>query len=150
MERVEGEMRRKYVNECIKCGKLCHHNICRECYKVKKEKRKFCPICNKELLTKSRTRKFCSKECGEEGRRKWGNKYSREMRVVASEKIKEVKEIVVVKGKEINTDPVIVETCKKCGHGEAYFWTIQTRAGDEAETKFFKCTKCEHTWRDYR
>ena len=38
----------------------------------------------------------------------------------------------------------------KCDHKEAWFWTSQTRAGDEAETKFFKCTKCRHTWREYR
>ena len=39
--------------------------------------------------------------------------------------------------------------CPKCGNTEAYYWTIQTRSGDEAETKFHKCTKCKHTWRDY-
>ncbi|GAI81579.1 unnamed protein product, partial [marine sediment metagenome] len=33
---------------------------------------------------------------------------------------------------------------------KAYFWSVQTRSGDEAETKFFKCTKCEFTWREYR
>ena len=45
--------------------------------------------------------------------------------------------------------PVTDEECPKCNHKKAYFWTIQTRAGDEAETKFLKCTKCKHTWRDY-
>jgi len=39
--------------------------------------------------------------------------------------------------------------CPKCGNKEAYYWTVQTRAGDEAETKFLKCTRCKHTWRDY-
>ncbi|GAH37902.1 unnamed protein product, partial [marine sediment metagenome] len=42
------------------------------------------------------------------------------------------------------------EKCKKCGNEKAFFWTVQTRSGDEAETKFFKCTKCEFTWREYR
>ncbi|PIO07920.1 transcription factor S, partial [Candidatus Pacearchaeota archaeon CG10_big_fil_rev_8_21_14_0_10_35_219] len=32
----------------------------------------------------------------------------------------------------------------------AYFWTMQTRAADESETKFYRCTKCDHTWREYR
>ncbi|MBI4448748.1 transcription factor S [Candidatus Woesearchaeota archaeon] len=39
--------------------------------------------------------------------------------------------------------------CNKCGSQEAYLWTKQTRAGDEPETKFLKCVKCKHTWRDY-
>ncbi|MEK6946569.1 MAG: transcription factor S, partial [Nanoarchaeota archaeon] len=34
-------------------------------------------------------------------------------------------------------------------HKTAYFWLVQTRAGDEPETKFLKCEKCGHTWRDY-
>ena len=39
--------------------------------------------------------------------------------------------------------------CSKCGNKKAYYWLVQTRAGDEPETKFFKCTKCKHVWRDY-
>jgi DNA-directed RNA polymerase subunit M len=39
--------------------------------------------------------------------------------------------------------------CPKCNHNHAYFWTLQTRSADEAETKFFKCEKCGHTWREY-
>jgi DNA-directed RNA polymerase subunit M len=42
------------------------------------------------------------------------------------------------------------EKCKKCGNEDSYFWTVQTRASDESETKFFKCTKCGHTRRDYK
>jgi len=50
----------------------------------------------------------------------------------------------------METFPIVAEKCKVCGNDKAYFWTTQTRAGDEAETKFFKCTKCEKTWREYR
>ncbi len=45
--------------------------------------------------------------------------------------------------------PVTKADCEKCGNKDAYFWMVQTRAGDEPETKFFRCTKCKHTWRDY-
>jgi DNA-directed RNA polymerase subunit M len=45
--------------------------------------------------------------------------------------------------------PILPEQCKKCKNREAYFWTVQTRAADEPPTKFFRCTKCGHTWRDY-
>jgi len=26
---------------------------------------------------------------------------------------------------------------------------IQTRAADEPPTRFYRCTKCGHTWREY-
>jgi transcription factor S len=50
---------------------------------------------------------------------------------------------------EIETKPLVDEHCEKCGHGKAYFWSMQTRAADEPETRFFKCEKCKHTWREY-
>ena len=46
-------------------------------------------------------------------------------------------------------DPITNEKCPKCGHGKAYYAMVQTRAADEPETKFFKCEKCKHRWRDY-
>jgi len=45
--------------------------------------------------------------------------------------------------------PKTDEECPKCKHKVAYFWTVQTRAGDEAETRFFECENCKHRWRDY-
>jgi DNA-directed RNA polymerase subunit M len=45
--------------------------------------------------------------------------------------------------------PLTEALCPKCGHTKARYWMIQTRAGDESETKFLKCEKCKHTWRDY-
>lgn len=58
------------------------------------------------------------------------------------------KEVEVVE-KKIETAPLAEEDCPKCGHKKAYYWLVQTRAGDEAETKFLKCEKCSHSWRDY-
>ncbi len=55
---------------------------------------------------------------------------------------------VVDKGEE-DPSPLVEAECKKCGHNKARFWTVQTRASDEPETKFFRCEKCNHTWRDY-
>ena len=39
--------------------------------------------------------------------------------------------------------------CKKCGHTRAIWWIQQTRSGDEPATRFFKCVKCNYTWREY-
>jgi len=72
------------------------------------------------------------------------------VKIKTTEKIEEKKKVQVVSSKEVDTLPTINEKCKKCGNVEAYFWTVQTRSGDEAETKFFKCTKCEFNWREYR
>lgn len=39
--------------------------------------------------------------------------------------------------------------CPKCSNREAYVWMVQTRAADEPPTRFYRCTKCGHTWREY-
>ncbi|UCH03209.1 MAG: transcription factor S [Candidatus Bathyarchaeota archaeon] len=38
--------------------------------------------------------------------------------------------------------------CQKCGNKEAYWWMVQTRGSDESPTQFFRCTQCNHTWRE--
>ena len=56
--------------------------------------------------------------------------------------------IVVVEDDSIPM-PKTAASCPKCGHNEAYYWTVQTRRGDEGATEFYRCTKCRTTWRDY-
>ncbi|MDP6459515.1 MAG: transcription factor S, partial [Candidatus Hydrothermarchaeota archaeon] len=29
------------------------------------------------------------------------------------------------------------------------WWLLQTRKADESETRFYRCTKCKFTWREY-
>jgi transcription factor S len=50
---------------------------------------------------------------------------------------------------EESTLPTTQADCPQCKNKDAYYWIQQTRASDEPETKFLKCTKCKHTWRDY-
>jgi len=45
--------------------------------------------------------------------------------------------------------PTIKIECEKCGHDEAIWWMLQTRSADEPTTQFYRCTKCQHTWRNY-
>ena len=47
------------------------------------------------------------------------------------------------------TLPTIKIDCEKCGHQEAVWWMLQTRSADEPTTQFYRCTKCNYTWRDY-
>ncbi|MEK6833499.1 MAG: transcription factor S [Nanoarchaeota archaeon] len=99
----------------------------------------FCPRCGAVLIQKRKN--YGCARCEYSTKDK--------LKLKTSEKIEERNKVAVIK-KEMNTLPIVVEKCKKCGNDKAYFWTIQTRAGDEAETKFFKCTKCDWTWREYR
>lgn len=45
--------------------------------------------------------------------------------------------------------PTIKIDCEKCGNDEAVWWMLQTRSADEPTTQFYRCTKCNHTWRNY-
>ena len=72
------------------------------------------------------------------------------IKIETSEKIPEKVTVAVVKEGQDNTNPIIDIDCDKCKNKKAFFWTKQTRSSDESETKFYKCTKCQHTWRAYR
>ncbi|MDH3617379.1 MAG: transcription factor S [Nitrosopumilus sp.] len=48
-----------------------------------------------------------------------------------------------------DSNPTIKIDCEKCGHDEAVWWMFQTRSADEPTTRFYRCQKCKHTWRDY-
>jgi len=40
--------------------------------------------------------------------------------------------------------------CPKCAIVvDTQYWAVQTRSGDEAPTRFYRCMKCKHTWREY-
>ena|SRR3989338_3391997 len=101
--------------------------------------------------------KFCSK-CGgmilvSEGKAaciSCGKKYDKKIKIEVSEKMEKKEEVVVVKEDAANINPEVDMTCPQCKNKKAYFWTMQTRSSDESETKFYKCTKCKHTWRKYR
>ena len=91
---------------------------------------------------KEKTIVLACPKCGEETRRS----------DPVVQKLGRAKESVVVIGKEhesIQTLPTTKVTCPKCGHGEAFYWMVQTRGGDEAMTQFFKCTICDRVWREY-
>ncbi|MEM4271837.1 MAG: transcription factor S [Candidatus Pacearchaeota archaeon] len=100
---------------------------------------------------------FCEK-CGgmiivQEGKAfcaKCGKKLAKKPKIESSEKIEQKGQVAVVKEGADNTHPIVDMECPKCKNKKAYFWTMQTRASDESETKFYKCTKCSHTWRKYR
>ncbi|MEE8132520.1 MAG: transcription factor S [Nitrososphaerales archaeon] len=50
---------------------------------------------------------------------------------------------------DVKALPTTNVECPKCGNGEAVWWMLQTRSADEPTTQFYRCTKCNHTWRNY-
>lgn len=61
----------------------------------------------------------------------------------------EKKEMLVFENNDPDM-PTIEKECEKCGNNRAFFQVIQTRSSDEPPTRFFRCTKCRHTWREYQ
>ncbi|HLD03066.1 MAG TPA: transcription factor S [Candidatus Nanoarchaeia archaeon] len=103
----------------------------------------FCQKCGAILVPKKEgkgTQLACS--CGYVAKKK------EEIKLVENVQLAKADFIEVV-DKRVETLPRTKEECPKCKNPEAYYWLVQTRAGDEAETRFFKCVKCAHTWRAY-
>lgn len=69
--------------------------------------------------------------------------------MVISEKKREEDRALIGEAGEEDTLPKIDEQCSECENEQAYWWMEQTRAADEPETRFFRCTECAHTWREY-
>ncbi len=104
----------------------------------------FCPKCGSILIPKKMDAKkvlTCS-SCGY---------VSKDVKTATiSEEVQNTEpSIQVVNKKQAETLPKIDAECPQCKHDKAFYWTIQTRSADEAETKFLKCEKCSHTWREY-
>ena len=105
----------------------------------------FCPSCGKRMVlrrTKDGSVFVCTAcKCQKES--------TGSVKKVAPKKTREP---IVVIGKEeqqIKTNPTAKVQCPKCDNNLAYTWQVQTRAGDEGATQFFRCTKCSYTFRLY-
>src|SRR3989338_6812120 len=79
-----------------------------------------------------------------------GYKPKKRLKIEEIEKIEKKDYIAIVKEDADSVYPIVQIHCEKCKNKSAYFWTTQTRSSDESETKFYKFTKCKHTWREYR
>ena len=102
---------------------------------------KFCPKCSSILIPKkegSGVVLVC--HCG----------YKEKGESKITEAVKQEKQEIGIVDKDIETMPLVRAKCPDCKNDEAYNWEIQTRAGDEAATQFFRCKKCRHVWREYR
>jgi len=102
----------------------------------------FCPKCGSILKPKKdKNKKVLHCTCG-------FNTKDIQDTIVKETVSREDNKIDVVPEDE-KTMPQTDVDCPKCKNPTAYYWLVQTRAGDEPETKFLRCTQCKHTWRDY-
>jgi len=110
----------------------------------------FCPNCGTRLtpLKKKKWRKvallFLCPKCGYEKRA------TRPMTTVHKIMERSPKDGIAVIGKKeqkLRTLPTIRIECPKCGNNLAYAW-MQTRRLEESSTQFFRCTRCNYTFRE--
>ncbi len=99
----------------------------------------FCERCGGVIIIKDGKAKCAS--CG--------HRIKKKPKIKTSEEMKTSESVAIIK-KEDNINPIVDIKCPKCKNKKAYFWTQQTRSADESETKFYKCTKCEYSWRVYK
>jgi DNA-directed RNA polymerase subunit M len=105
----------------------------------------FCPSCGK-MMTMRRTKDgvvFVCPAC------KCKKTAGTSVKAVAPKKPRETIVVIDDEDQNIKTNPTTNIKCPKCGNNLAYTWEVQTRAGDEGATQFFRCTKCNHTFRLY-
>lgn len=101
----------------------------------------FCPKCGSIMLPQTKGgKKITACKCGY---------VSKEQAASIKETITTKKDNVGVIDSDIETLPETEAECPKCKNTKAFYWTQQTRAADEGETKFMKCASCKYTWRDY-
>jgi DNA-directed RNA polymerase subunit M len=112
----------------------------------------FCPDCGTRLVStseKKRKKVVFYLECPKCGyKKKTGDKPS----VVPKAIERPPQESIAIIGKEeqkLRTLPTVRIECPKCGNNTAYVWQVQTRGTDESSTQFFRCTKCNYTFREY-
>ncbi|MBY9001160.1 MAG: transcription factor S [Candidatus Heimdallarchaeota archaeon] len=111
----------------------------------------FCPNCGKILQTeknkKGQTILLCLK-CG------FKRDLETDEKVTLTEEIEHdlTREMTIVMNEsEIDTTKPTKEMyCSKCENKQKIsFWMVQTRSADESPTRFFRCTACGETWREY-
>jgi len=102
----------------------------------------FCPKCGSILVPLKDERNKVKVICG------CGYRPKHKKNLILKEKIEKKKKIEVI-DKVTETLPVTRIECPKCKNMKAYYWLVQTRATDEAETRFFECAKCRNRWRSY-
>jgi len=115
----------------------------------------FCPKCGKKLVAEKEGGKgkggvvwVCSK-CGFRRRVEGGGRVVVPLIVKESEPVQESVAVIGREEQKLRTLPSVRVECPRCGNNLAFVWQVQTRGSDESSTQFFRCTKCNFTFREY-
>ncbi|KGK99295.1 DNA-directed RNA polymerase subunit M [Methanococcoides methylutens] len=100
----------------------------------------FCPKCKSMMFPIEGSLKC--KKCGYEKDKETNPE-------LVSRSNREEREVTVLEGDIDEGLPTTTARCPECENNVAYWWLRQLRSADESETRFFKCTKCSFTWREY-
>ena len=97
--------------------------------------------------------KYVCRKCGYEGEIKKKSDKPKDPaldngKIYTEEGKAAVDDDMVVIDKDTITLPKTKVFCEKCGHPEAYYYIRQTRSADEPSTTFYRCCKCNHSWRE--
>jgi DNA-directed RNA polymerase subunit M len=109
----------------------------------------FCPDCgtrmirSKEVLARTITLIFLCPKCGNKKEYTPSNSFI--PKIVNHPK----KNMVIIGKKEqrLRTEPIIRINCPSCGNKTSFTWMVHGRS-EQSSTQFFRCTKCNHTFRD--
>lgn len=106
---------------CDECGELLD-------FEIIKKNNIICQKCGGEIPLDVIREHFIQTKDTYEQSRVWVNKLkNKEDKLRAQQKVKRT---------------VISDKCPKCGYGQMYYFTIQTRSADEGSTVFYECVKC--------
>jgi len=103
---------------------------------------KFCPKCDVRLKKSNSKSELSCPKCG------YSESNAKRTKKDNEEETKSEFN-VLDKNEAKETLSSIKIDCEKCGNNEAVWWMLQTRSADEPTTQFYRCTKCNHTWRNY-
>ena len=104
---------------------------------------KFCPKCDVRLKKSLNSSALSCSECD------YSEAEGSEIQNNTLEEEPNSDFLVLEENEGKDTMPTIEIECEKCGNKEAFWWMLQTRSADEPTTQFYRCTKCEYTWRNY-
>ena len=114
---------------------------------------KFCPDCGKILApiknSEKKENKTVKYQCPKCGYTNMYSNHTEQSKTPSSNKIEEKIVVIGKKDQNLRTTPTQKAKCPKCPNNLAEIWQVQTRSGDEGATQFFRCTKCNYTWRLY-
>lgn len=108
---------------------------------------KFCKKCGGLMLPASEEKggkvKIVCRKCG-------AQESSKEDFTIKKSFVQKESAIPVIDSeKQLKNVSKIAVECPRCKNIGAIWWMVQTRGVDEPATRFYKCVKCNYTWKEY-